>query len=109
MFDNRVSCYPLHMNIEKHAPICKCSCRRILYRQNSLPILHLFTGSGFDDGEELSGSVYPVGPSPDQVETGGRRRNVRALVSNGEIKARVDNDAVSFELPQLSSHEVVIN
>jgi hypothetical protein len=79
-----------------------------LYRQGPRRILHLFNGSGVDNGEEITDRTFAVGPLRVSVRMTGGRGIVRALVNNRIIPSQVKDGLVVFEIKRLDDHEVLV-
>ena len=80
-----------------------------LNQQDKRLVLHLFNGTGVDNGDDITDRFYPVGPLQIRVQAPVSFRNaVRLLTAERPIPARRRDGFLEFEVPEVGGYEVAV-
>ena len=80
-----------------------------LNQQDKRLVLHLFNGTGVDNGDDITDRFYPVGPLRIRVQAPVSFRNaVRLLTAERTIPARRRDGFLEFEVPEIGDYEVAV-
>jgi len=81
-----------------------------LYRQPGRLVLQLINGTGVDNGDLMTDQYYPIGPLKVSVKIPGelKPKNLKFQVGGRAIPAVVAAGSVTFEVPRLVDHELVV-
>ena len=80
-----------------------------LNQQEDRLVLHLFNGTGVDNGDDITDRFYPVGPLRIKVQAPSSiRGSARLLNADRSVTTRRRQDLLEFEVPRVDDYEVVV-
>jgi hypothetical protein len=80
-----------------------------LNQQDRRLVLHLFNGTGVDNGDDITDRFYPVGPLRIRVRAPESfKRPVRLLAAERTIPAGYRGGFLEFEVPSVGDYEVAV-
>jgi len=80
-----------------------------LNQQENRLVLHLFNGTGVDNGDDITDRFYPVGPLKIKVQAPSSiKGSARLLNAERPIATSRRRDFLEFEVPRVDDYEVVV-